>query len=108
MKSPFVAVVVVRLVPRVWLVNATVAPGITPPWPSLTVPATLPVATCAAAVAPPNSNPASRIANEFLQAPVSIHASLWLQRGCNNTLSPHQGHCHLVNVCENGDQPGTC
>src|SRR5215510_11118577 len=39
------------LVPRVSLMSVTVAPGITPPWPSLTVPATVAVIVCAGAIA---------------------------------------------------------
>src|ERR1700730_4542888 len=48
-KSPVVFVVVSKLVPRVSLTMVTTAPGMMPPCPSLTVPATVPVVACAAA-----------------------------------------------------------
>src|SRR5262245_17009050 len=51
-KSPSVLVTTGGdLVPRVSLMSVTVAPGITPPWPSLTVPATVAVIVCAGAIA---------------------------------------------------------
>ena len=49
-KSPFASVVTgIDLVPRVSLMSVTVAPGITPPCGSFTVPPTEPVVSCAAA-----------------------------------------------------------
>jgi hypothetical protein len=70
------------LVPRVWLIRVTVAPGITADCESLTVPAMLPVATCAAAGAPHRHNATSAATNEFLQIQLTMRASTLIKRAC--------------------------
>src|SRR6478609_7667383 len=60
-KSPVALATVSIVVPRLSLIKVTVAPGMTPPCTSLTVPATVPVVACAAAGGDP-ANPSTTAA----------------------------------------------